>query len=246
LKPNSTVIGVLIGLLFFSCGAGETIMTKPEKQPINFSAKVSKKPTSKFWDFKDLSGWKDATQSGGINYHIENEQLKIYTRANTWDRSKVKTTSTYSTGIYTWRIFVPEMGVGDMATIGAFLYNSNNHELDFEIGYGKQVYRTELDAAMDDLIVHMTSQDNPSKSFKAKIKRGQWHTFSIELSLNSSRHYNVNWKINNELAATAQLDYGLKKKFAIFCSVENLTFIGDHIPKKQNYALFDSVEYTTN
>ncbi|WP_225877617.1 hypothetical protein [Flavobacterium muglaense] len=236
LKIKTNLLGTIAALLLFSCGSTNTDMDKSKnKQP--------KKASDIRWDFKNLEGWKDATQSGAINYSIENEQLKIFTNANSWDRSKIKTLTTYTTGTYTWRIFVPEMGVGDMATIGAFLYNSNSHELDFEIGYGKQTIRKALNAAPDELVVHMSSQDNPSQSHKAKIKRGQWHTFSMELSLNTHKNYQVNWKINDELAATSQLEYGNKKKFAILCSLENLTFIGDHIPSTRNYALFDYVSY---
>jgi hypothetical protein len=45
------------------------------------------------------------------NYWIEDGNLTIYTNANTWERTKIKTISTYTTGTYTWRIFIPEMGV---------------------------------------------------------------------------------------------------------------------------------------
>ncbi|EIA09808.1 hypothetical protein HJ01_00905 [Flavobacterium frigoris PS1] len=210
------------------------------------SAKPSTTTTAKLWDFHDLSGWEDATQAGSVNYFIENKNLTIFTRPNTWDRTKIKTTSTYTTGTYTWRVYVPEMGIGDMASIGAFLYNSNAHELDYEIGYGKQSMRNELNAEADDLIVSMTSQGNPHKSHDTKIKRGQWHTFSMELRLNSSGKYKVSWIINGQQAATTQLNYGTKSKFKIFCSVENLTFMGDHIPKTKNYALFDFVKYRSN
>jgi Tfp pilus assembly PilM family ATPase len=75
------------------------------------------------------------------------------------------------------------MGVGDMASIGAFLYNDDTHELDSEIGYGKQASRLELNAASDDLLVYMTSQANPFQSIKNKIKREQWCTLSIKLTL---------------------------------------------------------------
>lgn len=248
MKPKIKILGAIIGLLMYSCGAGDTGTNKSKMQtnPNDNSTKRSATSTVKLWDFKDLSGWEDATQQGPINYSIENENLTIFTRANTWDRAKIKTTSTYTTGTYTWRIFVPEMGVGDMSTIGAFLFNSNNHELDFEIGYGKQIIRDNLNAEADDLIVHMSSQDNPSHSHKTKIKRGQWHTFSMKLTLNSKQKYVVTWNINGEQEATTELNYGTKNKFKIFCSLENLTFIGDHIPGTQNYALFDFVEYNSN
>jgi hypothetical protein len=53
------------------------------------------------------------------------------------------------------------MGVGDMASIGAFLYLDDTQELDFEVGYGRKNTRNELKAEPDDLIVYMTSQKNP-------------------------------------------------------------------------------------
>jgi hypothetical protein len=108
------------------------------------------------------------------------------------------------------------MGVGDMASIGAFLYSSTDHELDFEIGYGKQIIREQLNAGDDELIVHMSSQENPDRSFKTKIKRGQWHVFSMELSLDSDKNYLVKWRIDNQLAAQTTLNYGIHKKFKIF------------------------------
>jgi len=132
-----------------------------------------------------------------------------------------------------------------MASIGAFLYNNDTHELDFEIGYGKQAERNELNAASDDLIVYMTSQANPVQSFRNVIKRGQWYTLTIELSLINRKYFAI-WKINNEILGSSALNYGTKSKFKIFCSVENLTFIGDHIPFSDNYALFDFVEFNSN
>ncbi|TDD99885.1 hypothetical protein E0F76_01420 [Flavobacterium cellulosilyticum] len=209
-------------------------------------ANVSKYTPPLFWDFNDLTGWVDATQVGVPNYFIDNGYLNISTNANTWDRTKIKTVSTFTTGTYSWRVYVPAMGIGDMASIGAFLYNDDTHELDFEIGYGNQASRQELNAASDDLVVYMTSQANPFQSIKNKIKREQWHTLSIILTLDSKNKYIATWKIDGATQATRSLTYGTKSKFNIFCSLENLTFIGDHIPNSKNYALFDFVEFSSN
>lgn len=205
--------------------------------------------TIKTFDFNDLSDWKDGSlnTNGALNYSTnKNGILRIFTNPNTWERPKVKTVSKFTTGTYTWKVFVPEMGVGDMSSIGAFLYSDDKHELDFEIGYGTQIVRDQLVAQSDDLIVYMTSQAYPHQSILKKIKRGQWHNLSIELSLNPNGRYLVNWKINDLTLATIQLTYGVKTSFHIFCSVENLQFMGDHIPKNQNYALFDFVEFKGN
>lgn len=239
-----------LAMLLFSCSTQdiieedqnpttETNSSTPEMSKIT----TSRATTSKIWNFDNLSEWEDATQVGIPNYFIEDGNLRIFTNANTWDRTKVKSVATYATGSYSWRVYVPTMGEGDMASIGAFLYADDAHELDFEIGYGNQAARQELNAVSDDLVVYMTSQANPSHSFQSKLKRENWYTLTIDLSLNTKKKYVVSWKIDNQILTTKTLTYGTATKFKIFCSVENLGFIGDHIPSTQNYALFDWVEF---
>lgn len=252
MKNYYKAICLALGLLLYSCSTEDTVEETPTTTAIsntNSATSVTAKGTSatpiisKKWDFNNLNEWEDATQVGFPNYYINNDTLHMFTNANTWDRTKVKSVSTYSTGTYSWRVYVPAMGEGDMASIGAFLYSDDTHEFDFEIGYGNQTIRQELNAASDDLIVYMTSQGNPFYSFQSKIKRENWYTLTIDLALNSKKKYVATWKIDNQILATKTLTYGSQTKFKIFCSVENLTFIGDHIPYTQNYALFDWVEF---
>lgn len=242
-----------IGMLLFSCSS-EDIMEETPMQTTTISTNnipemsrktVIKAPVStlKTWDFNDLNEWEDATQTGVPNYFPENGILRMFTNANTWDRTKVKSAATYTTGTYSWRVYVPTMGVGDCASIGAFLYTDDTHELDFEIGYGNQAARQELNATTDDLIVYFTSQANPYHSFQSKIKRDNWYTLTIDLTLNAKKKYVATWKINEVVITSKTLTYGTQSKFKIFCSVENLSFMGDHIPTIQNYALFDWVEF---
>jgi hypothetical protein len=242
--------GFALAMLLFSCStqdiieddqvpANESNSSTPEMSKIT----TSRATTSKIWDFNDLNEWEDATQVGVPNYWLENGNLRIFTNANTWDRTKIKSIATYATGTYSWRVYVPTMGVGDMASIGAFLYSDDTHELDFEIGYGKETVRQGLNATSDDLIVYATSQANPSHSFQSKIKRDNWYTLTIDLALNTKKKYVATWKIDNQILTTKTLTYGTATKFKIFCSVENLGFMGDHIPTIQNYALFDWVEF---
>lgn len=243
---------LFLGLLLFSCTDESLIESNESGSMPNDAAMKSSKSNSSttvlpiYWDFNDLTGWLDATQVGSPNYTIENGHLNIATNANTWDRTKVKSVSTYTTGTYSWRVYVPTMGIGDMASIGAFLYKDDTHELDFEIGYGKLTARQELNASAEDLVVYMTSQANPFQSIMTKIQREQWYTFSIELKLDSKNKYVAIWKINGNTMASRTLTYGTKFKFKIFCSMENLTFIGDHIPSTRNYALFDFVGYNAS
>lgn len=242
-----------LAMLLFSCSSEDlieenqspTVVVESNSSPSEMSKITTSRATtsSKIWNFNDLNEWEDATQVGSPNYFIEDGNLRIFTNANTWDRTKVKSVSTYSTGTYSWRVFVPVMGEGDCASIGAFLYSDDTHELDFEIGYGNQAIRQQLNAASDDLIVYSTSQANPSHSFQSKIKRDQWYTLTIDLALNTKKKYVATWKIDNQIVTTKTLAYGASTRFKIFCSVENLNFIGDHIPYTQNHALFDWVEF---
>jgi hypothetical protein len=113
--------------------------------------------------------------------------------------------------------------------------------LDFEVGYGNEQIRKELHAAEDDMIVYMTSQDFPSSSVPMKIKPG-WHIFEIDLKLKNNK-YHVTWLIFKKKKHSVQLEYGTEVPFHIYCSVENLKFLGEHMPKQDNYGLFDYVKY---
>lgn len=229
-----------LSLLLSSCSGQGLINKNTSKKD---SLKTSK---SKTWDFNDLSEWKDATQAGNPNYSIKDGKLYIFTNPNTWERVKIKSTDVFSTGSYTWRVYAPAIGEGDMTCIGAFLYHNDHHELDFEIAYGSQADRKKLNAASDELIVYMTSQGNLQYFFQSKLKRENWYSLTLELTVNEKKKYVATWKIDNVAFTSVVLNYGPKTKFKILCSVENLSFAGDHIPQKQNYALFDWVTFNKN
>ncbi|MEI7634927.1 MAG: hypothetical protein WCK47_11685 [bacterium] len=42
--------------------------------------------------------------------------------ANTWDRVKTRTTATFTSGVYTWRVYIPPLTeTGASSSIRAFL-----------------------------------------------------------------------------------------------------------------------------
>ena len=126
------------------------------------------------WDFDNLDGWGYAHQDDNPDNQcvLEEGTLRIFTRAHSWDRKKIRTTDTYTTGRYTWRTYIPQMGEGDMASVGSWIYCDDHHEIDFEVGYGKESVRLETGAAPDEMIAYMTTQDNPSKSDYIPINTG--------------------------------------------------------------------------
>lgn len=196
------------------------------------------------WDFNDLDGWQYGHQDDNPanQCEIDDGILKIYTRANSRDRKKVHTTDKiYTSGRYTWKTYIPQMGKHDQASVGSWIYCDDHHELDFEVGYGTVTARKKIGAEEYELLAYMTSQDFPFTSVPVKIKPG-WHIFEIDLKINGGKYF-VTWLIDNEKKHEVQLLYGAEIAFRIYCSVENLKFIGDQIPQQENYGLFDYVTY---
>ena len=99
----------------------------------------TKNPPNKEWNFNNLDGWEYGHQDDNPDNQciLENGYLRIFTRANSVDRKKVRTVERiYTTGRYTWRTHIPQMGIGDQCSVGSWIYHDDQHELDFEVGYG--------------------------------------------------------------------------------------------------------------
>ena len=231
---RNSILLILIAL--FSCSKDESNTPTNDVNLNNFIENfVNQIHVDQFWE--------DASQnSSPMNYAIDNGNFKITTRANEVDRVKIKTIKEdFGLGRYTWRIYTSERTIGDRNSIGAFLYLDDNHELDFEIGSGKTEIRNTLNAQEDDLVVYCTSQNFPFISTPFLIKNKQWHSFTIELlQVNASSNYTVKWSIDNTLLQTEALDYGTETVFGVYCSLENLNFIGDQFPSQEYTVLFDS------
>ena len=197
------------------------------------------------WDFDTLDGWvyEHQDQAPAPQCSLSNGNLYIYTRAYTRDRQKMHTTQqVFTCGRYSWRTYISPIATGEQTSIGSWIYCDEQHELDFEVGPGTADVRRKYGIGEGELAACMTSQANPFVSSYAAVRAG-WHVFTIELE-NVQGRYLARWYIDGEEKQRLPLHYGDEKAFRIYCSVENLTFIGDHIPSHQNYALFDWVEFT--
>lgn len=205
------------------------------------------------WNFDNTNDWLNASQGEQANISQtsvesntqaeDGKVVKIFTKAGTKERKKLKTKKQYGAGLYTWRAYISDLGTTERVSIGSWLWNSDKHELDFEVGSGTTKDRDALAAADDEVIAYITSQDNPALHQKVKIKKNAWHTFQIDLKLAGGKYF-ATWLIDDVKCATQQLNYGQEYPFYIFCSTENLKFVGDSWPYKDNYGLWDYVTYT--
>ena len=205
------------------------------------------------WNFDNTNDWLNASQGEQANIsqtsvesNTEAEDgkvVKIFTKAGTKERKKLKTKKQYGAGLYTWRAYISDLGTTERVSIGSWLWNSDKHELDFEVGSGTAKDRDALGVADDEVIAYITSQDNPALHQKIKIKQNAGHTFQIDLKLAGGKYF-ATWLIDDVKCAAQQLTYGQEHPFYIFCSTENLKFVGDSWPYKDNYGLWDYVTYT--
>ncbi len=180
------------------------------------------------------------------SYNIVDGSLKLTTRQQSKDRVKIKTKKDgFGLGTYNWRIFVPLFELNDQCNIGAFLYQNSEYEyeLDFEIGSGKNIHRTSLKAKPNEVIVYCTSQVKPHHSDMFLIEAGKWHDFTIKLKKGKKRCYVVEWYIDYNLVKSLQTQIKIRNTFSVHNSLENLEFVGDHLPKKENYVLFDHFKF---
>ncbi len=191
--------------------------------------------------------------------------FQIWTRENSCDRVKLGSArNDFSEGRYIWNVYIPKMGIGDQASVGAFIYMDDQHEIDFECGYGKDATRRgeKINSHHEhignlpngsEILCFMTSQGNPYSTTTISIAHSAWYKFEIELVENAvadaSSGYTVNWFINGKLVNKRVLYYDSGAvnsnggKFRIYSSVENLGFIGDHAPTQKSEAYFDFMEY---
>ena len=207
---------------------------------------MSKSPFTETFNSEEefQKNWKDNSWKSPASYELENGNLKITARANSKDRVKIRSKNTFTTGIYTWRIFVPEFKLFEQVSIGAFLYHnsSKEFEFDFEIGSGQQKDRERLQLKDNEAIVYCVSQFSPSSSHQFAIQMNAWSNFTMEL-IDINGFYLVRWFINSTKVKELQTRVKANIPFKVHCSLENLHFMGDKPTTKNNFVLFDYFEY---
>lgn len=232
MKPKFKYILIIL-ITFMNCGSNLRFMKQENSFTENFeNSKAFKK------------NWVDNSWKSPALYQLENKHLKISTRPNTADRVKIRSKKKFTTGSYTWRIFIPKFTLFEQVSIGAFLYHNEKKEFefDFEIGSGQKVDREKISLKDNEAIVFCVSQFSPSNSSHFPLKMNSYSNFKMEL-LDVNGYYLVRWFINNNLVKELQTNVESNIKFRVHCSLENLFFMGDVPSTKQNSVLFDSFTF---
>jgi hypothetical protein len=201
--------------------------------------------------FINLSSWQDASQGGAgpANYNITSNQLVMSVSAASGERPKVMTNTAFRIGTYEWVVYIPQFTKGDISSVGSFVYFDDLHELDWECGYGKQTVRSGLGIANDNSksVCYMTSQSTTGSSVTANA----WYNLKIQLVQLSKRSMNVVWRLNNTVVKQSTQCWSITQLptgFRAFCSLENLSFMGDSVNAstlpRQNYAIWQYFKFS--
>jgi len=76
------------------------------------------------------------------------------------------------------------------------------------------------------------------------IKSGKWHDLKISFERINDISSNVSWSIDGELLQSTIVDFA-PPAFKVYCSVENLDFMGDKKTSVDRYGYFASVDYVS-
>lgn len=197
--------------------------------------------------------------------------LRVTADANTTDRTKLRTEKAFELGEYVWHLYIPELEAGAQNAIAAFLLSDQSggflrsREFDFEIGSGTIEDRARYNIPSGKLMVLMTMQRDTSSgtvfdsvAFQPldpndHVVPGAWYTYTIEMTQDSRGRYIASWFIQKDggpkLLGRSQAISGIEViggDFDIFCSSENLLFMGENLPATNKDGYFDSSQYIPN
>ena len=196
------------------------------------------------YSFDSFDEWKFLNQDTATieQYRLSDGYLFLKTRAQTYDRSKVKLMTTkFGAGRSSCRVFIPTMYPYDQTSIASFLYNDDTHELDFEIGYGQAELREKHNAKQNEVLCYMTSQSYGSEI--TTLEMNKWYVIDIDVTLKDD-NYLIKWLIDGEVKMDLHESYGSDFEFSAYLSLENLKFLGDHISNNDYEVKFDWLEIT--
>jgi len=201
---------------------------------------------SYYTEFTNLTGWTDSSQANGSssNYQITESQpgsvdgaLQFSVDPYSLQRPKISYTASvlHTSGTHEWRAYVPLYNSSDVTSAGMFLYADVFYEVDFECGSGPKQERTQLGVDSSKALCVLTSQSTDGKSLSSSdyswvsIDANMWHIFQIKLA---DDPYTVTWSIDGQVVKTSKQQWGPgnlpANGFAPYCSLEQLSFMGDY------------------
>ena len=69
------------------------------------------------------------------------------------------------------------------------------------------------------------------------------YMIAVSLEMSDEPQYDLTWTLNDNVVDRISLNYGDEIRFSVFCSLENLHFIGDSLSSQKHFALFEKVKF---
>lgn len=190
----------------------------------------------------------------------DGKTLRLFHRWDAALRIKQRSVQRVGPGIFQWRVWVPKFHVGSRVGVGAFLYADDQHELDFEVGYGTRTERGAYKVTSpNEGILYMTKQSEYAgcprtdqlgckETLAIPISLGAWHTFQLATRENGDGTTTAHWYVDGVWKVGRMLYYRMTDfDFRVYSSLEYLPFYGDEaIPTQDTTVYFDSISYTSS
>ena len=95
----------------------------------------------------------------------------------------------FTSGIYSWRIYIPELKGGEPSGIGTWISCDDRHEVSFKVSRGNELERHRAHCLPGEVLVHLSNLNGPSTQTSFPVSTG-WHEFAIRLD-EVDGHYDI-------------------------------------------------------
>ena len=119
----------------------------------------------------------------------------------------------FTSGLYSWRTFIPSLKEGEKADVGAWIYCDDHHAVDFAVGWGSGEERRKAHCLPGEVLAYMTNRDGPYASDCVPVSTG-WHEFALRLDVVDGL-YEIHWIIDGREKKHQMVNFGLETAFRI-------------------------------
>ena len=129
----------------------------------------------------------------------------------------------FTSGLYSWRIFIPELKGGEPSGVGTWISCDDRHEVRFSVSRGNELERHRAHCLPGEVLVHLSNLNGPSTQTSFPVSTG-WHEFAIRLD-EVDGHYDIHWLIDGREKKQQSVNFGPETAFRICVSGDRYQWV---------------------